>query len=220
MDETVAATAHGGGQHCGRSKYRLLQLVQERPAAPYRATRKRFFDAGRNTSDLAKSIPIHAFRFRQRRWTPGLQHVDTDPERSDEYRLQQHSFAGGGNRHGLMHDGAHFRAAVKTKTANRRSIQAESPRWSSVEGLPLGGQRRGLGVRETAHAEQRGFDRFIPWRMRFISQHGVQLRVVHLHRRAPQVCELVRQAERADVRPSWSGEALLAQMRTAAGASS
>jgi 2-dehydropantoate 2-reductase len=31
-----------------------------------------------------------------------------------------------------------------------------------------------------------------------------------------RLCELVREAERADVRPSWSGEALLAEMRAAA----
>ncbi|WP_454807478.1 2-dehydropantoate 2-reductase [Paraburkholderia fungorum] len=44
-----------------------------------------------------------------------------------------------------------------------------------------------------------------------------------LGRTAPvneRLCELVREAERSDVRPSWSGEALLAQMRSAAGASS
>jgi 2-dehydropantoate 2-reductase len=35
-----------------------------------------------------------------------------------------------------------------------------------------------------------------------------------------RLCELVRDAERSDVRPSWTGEALLAQMRAAAGASS
>lgn len=33
-----------------------------------------------------------------------------------------------------------------------------------------------------------------------------------------RLCELVREAERADVRPSWSGEALLAEMRAAADA--
>ena len=32
-----------------------------------------------------------------------------------------------------------------------------------------------------------------------------------------RLCELVREAEQADVRPSWSGEALLAEMRAAAG---
>jgi len=32
-----------------------------------------------------------------------------------------------------------------------------------------------------------------------------------------RLCELVREAERADVRPSWSGEALLAEMRAATG---
>jgi 2-dehydropantoate 2-reductase len=31
-----------------------------------------------------------------------------------------------------------------------------------------------------------------------------------------RLCQLVREAERSDVRPSWSGEALLAQVRTAA----
>jgi 2-dehydropantoate 2-reductase len=44
-----------------------------------------------------------------------------------------------------------------------------------------------------------------------------------LGRTAPvneRLCELVREAERSDVRPSWSGEALLAQIRAAAGASS
>ena len=35
-----------------------------------------------------------------------------------------------------------------------------------------------------------------------------------------RLCELVREAERSDVRPSWSGEALLAQIRAAAGAAS
>ena len=35
-----------------------------------------------------------------------------------------------------------------------------------------------------------------------------------------RLCELVREAERADVRPSWSGEALLAELRAATGASS
>ena len=35
-----------------------------------------------------------------------------------------------------------------------------------------------------------------------------------------RLCELVREAERADVRLSWSGEALLAEMRAATGASS
>jgi 2-dehydropantoate 2-reductase len=34
-----------------------------------------------------------------------------------------------------------------------------------------------------------------------------------------RLCELVREAERADVRPSWSGEALLDELRVAAGAS-
>lgn len=33
-----------------------------------------------------------------------------------------------------------------------------------------------------------------------------------------RLCELMREAERADVRPSWSGEALLAEMRAAADA--
>jgi 2-dehydropantoate 2-reductase len=32
-----------------------------------------------------------------------------------------------------------------------------------------------------------------------------------------RLCELVREAERADVRPSWSGEALLAELRAAVG---
>ncbi|CAE6729842.1 hypothetical protein R69927_01758 [Paraburkholderia domus] len=44
-----------------------------------------------------------------------------------------------------------------------------------------------------------------------------------LGRTAPvneRLCELVREAERSDVRPSWSGDALLAQIRAAAGASS
>ncbi|MEW6339182.1 MAG: 2-dehydropantoate 2-reductase [Pseudomonadota bacterium] len=44
-----------------------------------------------------------------------------------------------------------------------------------------------------------------------------------LGRKAPvnqRLCELVREAERSDVRPSWSGEALLAEVRAAAGASS
>jgi len=35
-----------------------------------------------------------------------------------------------------------------------------------------------------------------------------------------RLCELVREAEQADVRLSWSGEALLAEMRAATGASS
>ncbi|CAE6891770.1 2-dehydropantoate 2-reductase [Paraburkholderia domus] len=44
-----------------------------------------------------------------------------------------------------------------------------------------------------------------------------------LGRTAPvneRLCELVREAERSDVRPSWSGDALLGQIRAAAGASS
>jgi 2-dehydropantoate 2-reductase len=35
-----------------------------------------------------------------------------------------------------------------------------------------------------------------------------------------RLCELVREAGQADMRPSWSGEALLAEMRAATGASS
>jgi 2-dehydropantoate 2-reductase len=40
-----------------------------------------------------------------------------------------------------------------------------------------------------------------------------------LGRTAPvneRLCQLVREAERTEVRPSWSGEALLAEMRAAA----
>jgi len=33
-----------------------------------------------------------------------------------------------------------------------------------------------------------------------------------------RLCELVREAERSEVRPSWSGEALLAELRAAASA--
>jgi 2-dehydropantoate 2-reductase len=35
-----------------------------------------------------------------------------------------------------------------------------------------------------------------------------------------RLCELVREAERSEVRPSWSGEALLAELRAATRASS
>jgi 2-dehydropantoate 2-reductase len=35
-----------------------------------------------------------------------------------------------------------------------------------------------------------------------------------------RLCELVQQAERSDVRPSWAGEALLAEMRAAAAGTS
>jgi len=44
-------------------------------------------DARRDTTDLAKICLKSVFHFRKRDRSPGLQYVDTDPDRSDEYGL-------------------------------------------------------------------------------------------------------------------------------------